>query len=301
MSRDAAPVLVVGAGGRLGRALARADWPESLRPISTARAELDPLDPASLEAALDAHRPALILNAAGWTDVDAAERDPEGARRLNADLPAALAGAAVATGTRLIHVSTDYVFDGKAQRPYAETDPTNPLGVYGRTKLEGEQAVTAAAPNGVVVRTAWLIGPDRPNFLTAILDRADAGEMLSVVEDQFGSPTTTDSLAAALIAVAGRLARDPSAPGGLYHFAGAGEASWRDLAEAILTAREASGGPAAPAVPGRTADTGPERAPRPRRSPLASEALARDYGITAPPWREAVANLMGRMMRGGDR
>ena len=301
MSRNPSPVLVVGAGGRLGRALARADWPEGLTPVFAARTDLDPLDPITLEAALSAHRPAVILNAAGWTDVDGAERDPDGARRLNAALPAVLAGAAAATGARLIHVSTDYVFDGKADRPYAEADPTNPLGVYGRTKREGEQAVLVAAPDSVIVRTAWLIGPDRPNFLTAILDRAEAGQPLSVVEDQFGSPTTTDSLAAALIAVAGRLACDPSAPGGLYHFAGAGEASWRDLAEAILAAREAAGGPAAPSVAGRPTDTGPDRAPRPCRSPLASEALARDYGLTAPPWREAVADLVGRMTRGGDR
>lgn len=301
MSRDAAPVLVVGAGGRLGRALSRADWPEDLAPIFAARADLDPLDPAAVAAALGAHRPAVILNAAGWTDVDGAERDPDGARRLNAELPAVLASAAATSGARLIHVSTDYVFDGEADRPYAETNPTNPLGVYGRTKREGEQAVLVAAPDSVIVRTAWLIGPDRPNFLTAILDRADSGQPLSVVEDQFGSPTTTDSLAVALIAVAGRLARDPSTPGGVYHFAGAGEASWRDLAEAILTAREAAGGPAAPPVAGRPADTGPDRAPRPRRSPLASEALARDYGLTAPPWREAVADLVGRMTRGGNR
>lgn len=301
MSRAAARVLVVGAGGRLGRALARADWPGGLEPLFAARTDLDPLDPAVLDAALGDHRPAVILNVGAWTDVDGAERDPEGARRLNAALPAALARAAAATGARLIHISTDYVFDGETDRPYAETDPTNPLGVYGRTKLEGEQAVLASAPDSVLVRTAWLIGPDRPNFLTAILDRADAGEPLSVVDEQFGSPTTTDSLAAALIAVAARLARDPAAPGGVYHFAGAGEASWRDLAEAILKAREAVGGPAAAPVAGRPAETGTNRAPRPRRSPLASEALARDYGITAPPWREAVADLVGRMARGGDR
>ena len=148
---------------------------------------------------------------------------------------------------------------------------------------------------------ALLYGPDRPGFLTAILDRADSDQTLSVVDDQFGSPTTTDALSAALIAVTGRLAGDPDAPGGVYHFAGAGQASWRDLAEAILIAREASGGPAAPPVAGRAADAGPDRAPRPRRSPLASDALARDYGVTAPPWREAVAELVGRMTRGGDR
>lgn len=298
---SAAAVLVVGARGRLGRALARAIWPGALEPVFMARTDLDPLDPAALEAALRLHRPAVIVNAAGWTDVDGAERHPEGAHRLNAVLPAALARAAAASGARLIHLSTDYVFDGEAGRPYVETDATGPLGVYGRTKLEGERAVRSLAPDSVVVRTAWLVGPDRPNFLTAILDRADAGQALSVVEDQFGSPTTTDSLAAALIAVAARLIREPSAPGGVYHFAGAGEASWRELAEVILKAREAAGGPAAPPVAGRPADTAAGRAPRPRRSPLASDALARDYGVVAPPWREAIEDLVGRMTRGGDR
>lgn len=298
---DPAPILVVGAAGRLGRALARADWPAGLRPVFATRADLDPLDPAALEAAMVAHAPAVILNAAGWTDVDGAERDPEGARRLNAALPAALARAAVATGARLVHVSTDYVFDGEAVGPRVETDPASPLGVYGRTKLEGERAVLTVAPDSVVVRTAWLVGPDRPNFLTAILEAADSGRPLAVTDDQFGSPTTTASLAAALIAVAGRLSHDPSAPGGVYHFAGAGEASWRDLAEAILRAREAAGGAPARPVAGRPADAGPGRAPRPRRSSLASGALARDYGVAAPPWREAIEDLVGRMTRGGDR
>jgi len=298
---DSASVLVIGAGGRLGRALSRADWPKGLAPVFARRTDLDPLDAAALAAALAVRRPTVILNAAGWTDVDGAEHDPDGARRLNRDLPAALARAAAETGARLVHISTDYVFDGAGDRPYVETDPVRPLGVYGRTKLEGEAAVLAAAPDAVIVRTAWLIGPDRPNFLTAVLDRADSGETLAVTDDQFGSPTTTESLADALIAVAARLAADPAAPGGVYHFAGAGEASWRDLAQAILTARESAGGSAAPLVSGRPADTGPGRAPRPRRSPLASDALARDYGITAPPWREAVGALVGRMTRGGDR
>lgn len=298
---DSASVLVIGAGGRLGRALSRADWPNGLVPVFARRTDLDPLDAAALSAFLVGHRPAVILNAAGWTDVDGAERDPDGARRLNRDLPAALAQAAADVGARLVHVSTDYVFDGETDRPYVETDPVRPLGVYGVTKLEGEAAVRAAAPDAVIVRTAWLVGPDRPNFLTAVLDRADSGEALAVTDDQFGSPTTTESLADALIAVARRLAADPAAPGGVYHFAGAGEASWRDLAQAILTARESAGGAAAPVVSGRPADTGPGRAPRPRRSPLASDALARDYGITAPPWREAVEALVGRMTRGGDR
>jgi len=298
---DSASVLVIGAGGRLGRALSRADWPTGLAPVFTRRADLDPLDGDALAAALRVHRPAMILNAAGWTDVDGAERDPLGAHRLNHDLPAALARAAAETGARLIHVSTDYVFDGEAGRPYVETDPVGPLGVYGRTKQAGEAAVLAAAPDAIIVRTAWLIGPDRPNFLTAILDRVDSGQALAVTDDQVGSPTTTESLAAALVAIAARLAADSAAPGGVYHFAGAGETCWRDLAQAILEAREAAGGPAAPPVAGRPADTGPGRAPRPRRSSLASDALARDYGLAAPPWREAVEALVDRMTRGEDR
>lgn len=295
------PVLVIGAGGRLGRALARAPWPATLSPRFAARTDLDALDPAALDRAMARLRPAVVVNAAGWTDVDGAERDPEGARRLNIDLPAALARAAAGHGARLVHVSTDYVFDGEAGRPYVETDPPCPLNAYGRTKLEGERAVLATASSSVIIRTAWLIGPDRPNFLTAILDQAEAGSSMAVVDDLFGSPTTTDALAEAVVAVAARLADDPSAPGGVYHFAGAGEASWRDLAQAILDARAAAGGPPAPEVAGRPADVGPDRAPRPRRSPLASDALARDYGITARPWREAVTELVGRMVRGGDR
>lgn len=295
------PVLVVGAGGRLGRALSRATWPVSLKPEFAARTELDALDANALSRALEIRRPRVIVNAAGWTDVDGAERDPDGARRLNRDLPAALADVCARSGARLIHVSTDYVFDGQADRPYVETDVVNPLSVYGRTKLDGESAVLAAAPGSIIIRTAWLVGPDRPDFLTAVLDRADRGEPLAVTDDQFGSPTTTVTLAEALITIAERVARDPAAPGGVYHFAGAGEASWRDLAEAILQAREAAGGPSAPHVAGRPADTAPNRAPRPRRSPLASGALARDYGVTAPPWREAIEGMVGRMMRGGDR
>ncbi|WP_292263206.1 dTDP-4-dehydrorhamnose reductase [Brevundimonas sp.] len=295
---DPAVVAVVGAGGRLGRALIRADWPQALTPVALDRAALDLADPDAPRRVLSALKPAVVINAAGFTDVDGAERAPQAAALLNRDGPARLARAAADAGARLIQVSTDYVFDGTPARPYVEADPARPLNLYGRTKREGEIAVLAAAPDSVVVRTAWLIGPDRPNFLTAILDRADAGLPLQVTDDQFGSPTTTPALADALIAVAARLARDPSAPGGIYHFAGAGSASWRDLAEAVLQARQAAGGPVAPPVAGRPADVGPDRAPRPTASPLASDALARDYGITAPPWREAVADLVGRMTRG---
>lgn len=292
MSPGGADVVIVGAGGRLGVALTAAGWPEGWRVAGLDRAALDVIDAAAVARVIAATAPAVIINAAAWTDVDGAETDPERALAVNARGAAHVAEAARAAGAALIHVSTDYVFDGAEGAPYAETDAPRPRGVYGAGKLEGETAVRRLQPRSAVVRTAWLFGPTGRDFVGRILDAADRDDPLEVVDDQRGSPTATTDLAQALAVMAVRMANDRDAPTGLYHFAGAGEATWRDVAVEILKVREALTGRAAPTVGrGRLADR-PGAAIRPRDTRLDCAALARDYGVIPRPWRDMVADVV---------
>lgn len=298
MSRAGADVAVVGAGGRLGAALIAADWPEGVRVIALDRVALDVTDAAAVARVIAALAPAVVVNVAAWTDVDGAEAEPERAFAVNAKGAAHVAAAARAAGAALIHVSTDYVFDGTKGAPYVETDTPRPLGVYGAGKHDGERAVLEGHARSAVVRTAWLFGPTGRDFVGRILEAAERGDALTVVDDQWGSPTSTTDLAQALAAMATRMASDPEAPTGIYHSAGAGEASWRDLAVEVLEVRARLTGTVAPPVGrGRLADR-PGVATRPRDTRLDCAALARDYGVIARPWRDMVADAVAARIGG---
>jgi dTDP-4-dehydrorhamnose reductase len=203
-------VVVTGAGGQLGRALA-AVFPDA---TTLSRAEWDVREPYPF-----ADRPALVLHAAAWTDVDGAEGDPAGARAVN------VTGTrnVVALGAPVVYYSTDYVFDGSKRQPYVESDPTAPLGEYGRSKLEGERQVR----EGWIVRSSWLFGPTGHNFLRTMLRLGAERDEVAVVDDQRGSPTYVGHLAAATLELLDR-------PGGVWHLCAAGECSWADFAEAIF-------------------------------------------------------------------
>jgi dTDP-4-dehydrorhamnose reductase len=268
-------VLLTGAGGQLGRAVQRAFSRHEV--VGRTHAELDVADAAAVGAALDAQRPELLLNAAAYNAVDAAEDDPAAAFRANAEGPRSLALATVERGVALLHVSTDYVFDGAKAAPYDERDLPNPLSVYGRSKLAGEEAVRGANPRHYVVRTAWLYGPHGPNFALALRAAAARQPELRVVEDQWGSPTYAPHLAAALEALI------DSGAFGTHHLAGSGVASRFEWAEALCQAL-------AIATPLRAIASRdwPARAARPRHSALTS---VRETGIALPPWREGVRAL----------
>jgi dTDP-4-dehydrorhamnose reductase len=228
--------------------------------------------------------PEVLLNAAAFTQVDRCEREPELAERVNALGPAALSKVCRELGVRLVHVSTDYVFDGAARIAYRETDPPAPRSVYGRTKLAGERAVLAASPDALVVRTSWVYGRGR-NFVAAILAQAErvrAGEgALRVVDDQRGRPTYAADLAAGLLALVERRCS------GLYHLANAGEATWWEVARAALDQR---GFDDLPIQRIRTEDLA-LAAPRPRYSVLDCEKAGRE-GVRLRDWREALAAFL---------
>jgi dTDP-4-dehydrorhamnose reductase len=281
--------VVTGAGGQLAKswiAAAPPGWMVS----GLTRAELDITDEAAVDKVIGDEAPDLILNAAAYTAVDRAESEPDLAFQVNRDGAAHLARAATRTGARLIQVSTDFVFDGASGRPYRPDDPTGPLNVYGASKLAGEQAVAAAAPDALVVRTAWVYGPTGGNFLATMLRLMAERPEVRVVADQIGAPTSTQTLAAALWGLAESMA------GGILHFTDAGVASWCDFARAIAEEALAAGVLARPAkvTPIRTADY-PTAARRPAFSVLDCTAAYALLGAPAPPWRTALRAVLAGM------
>ncbi len=265
-------ILLLGARGQLGRAVCRVFARHEL--VTPVERELDVADAGAVERTLDALRPELVLNAAAYTAVDQAEDEPDLAYRANRDGPRVLAEATARRALPLLHVSTDYVFDGEKGAPYVESDATNPLSVYGASKLAGEEAVRRTNPQHYLVRTAWLYGPVGKNFALSIRAAAAREPRLRVVDDQWGSPTYAPQLAAAL---------EPLIETGAYgthHLANGGVASRFAFAAALLAAL--GSGTALEPIP---TSAWPTRARRPRNSALASE---RSTGIALPDWQDGV-------------
>jgi len=276
MSREG-PIVITGAGGQLGRALARAL--SDLSPLPWTRAEADVTDP-EIRARLREVRPRAIIHAAAYTDVDGCETDPARAGEVNAKGTRNVALGAVAAEAHCIYVSTDYVFDGLKGAPYTEADAPNPLNVYGRSKLAGEAHVRALCPRHTILRTAWLYGPGGRTFVHAVADRARREDRFEVVADQVGSPTFTEDLAG----VIRRVLEEQIF--GLFHAAGEGWCSRYDLAVAIAAAIR----PGVEVVPATTL-RGARPARRPPNAALATEAL-RQAGIRLRPWRDALAAFL---------
>jgi dTDP-4-dehydrorhamnose reductase len=282
--REVTRFLVTGGTGQLATALAHAATGE-VRVVGRPDFDLERLD--SVRTLFADGVPAVLINAAAWTAVDAAESSPEAARRANAEGPAALAALCNRHGARFIHISTDYVFDGAKGAPYLETDPTCPTGVYGATKLEGEQDVLAELPGAVILRTAWVYAETGRNFVRTMLAAARKTSQLRVVADQVGCPTNADDLAQAVLAVARRLAAPPPPPGGIYHCAGSGETSWYEFARAIFAAAGPLGWPVPEVQPIATADW-PTPARRPADSRLDCGKVATTFGVRLPPWQPSL-------------
>jgi dTDP-4-dehydrorhamnose reductase len=295
-------ILVTGAGGQLGWELVRAVAPlgEVLAPP---RQELDLARPDQLRARMRRLRPAAVLNAAAYTAVDRAEAEPAAAFAVNAEGPGVLAEEAAACGALLVQFSTDYVFDGAAAGPYREGDPAAPLGVYGRSKLEGERAVAAAGGAHLVLRASWVYGTRGHNFLRTMLRLARERDELRVVCDQVGAPTWARMLAAATAAVLAQLRAGGGfalAPerGGVYHASAAGETSWHGFAAALLALDPARGEQRCRAVvPIPTAEF-PTPAARPRNSLLSGERLLREFGVALPHWSEQLRLCMAELAGG---
>ncbi len=261
--------------------------------------DLSAPDDDAIHAALAAAKPDAIVNAAAHTAVDKAEGEPELAFAINAAGAGAVARAAARLGVPLVHVSTDYVFNGDKAEPYVETDETGPTGVYGASKLAGEQAVMASGADFAILRTAWVYSPFGANFVKTMLRLAKTRDELGVVDDQRGCPTSALDLADAAIAVLGNLKTnlDPALRG-LFHATGSGEGTWADLAVAVFATSSARGGPSAHVNRILTADY-PTPAKRPANSRLDCSKLAATHGVRLPDWRQGVEQVTTRLVREG--
>lgn len=275
-------ILVTGGTGQVAQALHDAAAGRTLRVVGRPAFDFD--RPETLRAVLDAAAPSLVVNAAAYTAVDKAESEPEAAWRANHDGPAAIAAWCAAQGARLIHISTDYVFDGLKGAPYVEDDPTSPTGVYGASKRAGEEAVLASGAKALVLRTSWVYAPHGKNFVLTMLNAARKTDRLRVVADQHGCPTAAADLAAAILALAD--AWDGSERG-LYHIAGSGATTWHGLATAVF-ARAVRHGIRQPTVEAIATADWPTPARRPPDSRLDCGRLARRFGLALPPWEESV-------------
>lgn len=265
--------------------------------IPVGRPELDLAQPEGVRLALSAASADCIVNAAAYTAVDKAETEPDLALRINGEGAGAVAAAAAALGVPLIQLSTDYVFDGMAPRPWLETDPTAPLSAYGRSKLAGEDAVMASGSDWTILRTAWVYSPYGGNFVKTMLRLAESRDEVGVVSDQLGSPTNALDLADAIIAMAKALVARPgdAALRGVFHAAGTGEASWADLAETVFAASAALGGPSASVRRIATSDY-PTPARRPANSRLDCGLLAQRHGLRLPPWQDSVQSCVATLL-----
>ena len=280
-------VLITGAGGQLGRALL-ARVPEKFSVRGVTHEQLDIADARAVDSALRAFGPDAVINAAGFTRVDDAEKEIDAARRANATGPEVLASACRGTASWLVQVSTDYVFDGGQSRPYTAATPPNPLSVYGFTKLEGEQAVVRELPaHSTVVRTSWVYSAEGRNFLTTMLRLMRTRSELKVVSDQVGAPTSVTGLAQVLWAFAQRRAA------GRYHWCDSGVASWYDFAVAIAEEAVALGVLAAlPSIMPIASAAYPSAARRPTYSLLDKRDTEELLGVCAAHWRRALRETL---------
>jgi dTDP-4-dehydrorhamnose reductase len=289
-------ILLTGREGQVARSLLEKvpDWPE-LELVPAGRPEVDLAEPGSVARVIRALSPDLVINAAAYTAVDQAEDEPELALRVNADAAGEAAAAARAVSAAIIQMSTDFVFDGQASEPYSEDAPAAPLSVYGRSKLAGEDAVRAANPAHLILRTAWVYSPFGRNFVRTMVTAARGRDRLDVVDDQHGCPTSALDLADAILALAGKWAKDDRVGlGETYHLAGSGSASWFELAQEAMANCARLGLPAAEVRPISTA-AWPTKAVRPTYAVLDCTKIERDLGIRLPDWRPSVAAMVERL------
>jgi dTDP-4-dehydrorhamnose reductase len=293
-------VLVFGAGGQIGYEVCRALWPPGFTVVSFDRAALDITDDNALAGALARERPGaeklLVVNLAAYTAVDRAESEPDLAWKTNCAGAALVAARCAEAHVPLVHLSTDYVFDGAKPTPYTEDDPVAPLGVYGTSKEAGERAVRAALAHHVILRTAWVYGAHGANFVKTILRHAAREPVLRVVADQHGAPTAAADLAAALVVIARQVA-DGIADWGTFHLTGAGAVSWHGFAEAIVARAAPFLGKHPQIVPIASAEYR-AAARRPANSLLDCRKIGQAYGIRPLPWPESLAAVLAELFSG---
>jgi dTDP-4-dehydrorhamnose reductase len=289
-------LLLLGGAGQVGTELRALPLTKNIEIVAPDRGAIDLCDSGAIAKIISKERWNVVINAAAYTDVDRAESEEATAFAVNTEAPARLAAETGSRGIPLIHISTDYVFDGRKGAPYVEQDQTAPLNVYGRSKLAGEHGVQAGNQRHIILRSSWVFSPYRKNFVRTILRLAAERERLSIVADQRGCPTAACDIAQACLDIAQRCASDRvSTSYGTYHFAGAGEASWSEFASAIVDIAADRLGRKPPVVPIRTIDY-PTAAVRPSDSRLNCAAIVSAYGITPRPWRQSLAETIDRLL-----
>ncbi|MGB5261339.1 MAG: dTDP-4-dehydrorhamnose reductase [Gammaproteobacteria bacterium] len=280
-------VLVTGGSGQLGHEVVRCLRLHDSDVIVPTLDELDLMTPESIDTVIAQHRPDQVINCAAYTQVDKAESQPQAAFMINRDAAGRLAGAVASTGGRLLHVSTDFVFDGKQQTPYRESDPAHPMSVYGRSKREGEEAVMRALPGAVILRTAWLYGVHGHNFVKTMLRLAREGKPLRVVADQRGTPTWAADVASVILQLLG------SGASGLFHYTSAGSTSWHGFARAILDeAAEVGFDVRTRHVEPIPATDYPTPAVRPAYSVLDTGKIESQLSLSIPDWRDSLKKML---------
>jgi dTDP-4-dehydrorhamnose reductase len=297
-AQTAVHLLVTGANGQLGQCLADQLKAQNIAHTLLSRQDADINDTVVLEKIIADKGVTAIINAAAYTAVDKAESEPDLARRVNVDGPAALAKLSARFDIPLLHVSTDYVFDGNKQTPYIETDATGPTGVYGQTKLDGELAIQRHATKYIIMRTAWVFSEYGNNFLKTMLRLAKERDTLGVVADQVGCPTYAGDLAQALISIAQQLHEAeeqnlPEARYGIYHYAGDEAVSWHGFAMAIFEEAHQQGALVKiPVVNAIATQDYPTPAKRPAHSVLSATKIGVDYAVRASEWRISVGEIV---------
>jgi dTDP-4-dehydrorhamnose reductase len=288
-------ILVTGANGQVGWELSKRGAQQGFEMLTSDLEKLDITDCDAVKRTIREAAPSLVVNAAAYTAVDRAESEPDLANAVNRDGPGNLASACAEAGIPLIHISTDYVFDGGKTGPYVETDPVSPLGVYGRSKAAGEVEVRARLPEHIILRTAWLYGIHGQNFVKTILRLAGERETLRVVDDQYGCPTYAADLAEAIVTIAAFIRQGGEVFWGTYHYCGKGVTSWHAFAEAICDEARKHTSLKVREIVAIPTEEYPTPTKRPANSALDCSLLTKTFGIGTKPWHESLARMVTRL------
>jgi len=289
-------LLIIGSNGQLGWELGRQGREQGFDIVPLDLPEFDLTDASELKKVVSKTNASLVINAAAYTAVDKAESEPDAAFAVNRDGLAHLAALCHERGIPLIHISTDYVFDGTKKGPYRETDPVSPLGVYGRSKAEGERAVRERLDEHIIIRTAWLYGIHGNNFVKTMLRLGREREAVQVVADQYGCPTYAADLAEAVLQIASHIAEKSTIAWGTYHYCGRGVTTWHGFAEAIFDAARPYVSFTVKTVAPITTAEYPTPAKRPANSALDCSLIAEHFGIHTKPWQEALADMIKQVL-----
>jgi len=288
-------MLITGANGQLGRELVRQGRALNIALHAFKRQELDITQPNQVNTIVAKASPSLVVNAAGYTNVDKAEAEADLAFEVNKIAPAYLARCCADRNIALLHISSDYVFDGIKGKPYHETDPIAPLGIYGQSKAQGEVAIRSVLKNHIILRTSWLYGVYRHNFVKTMLGLGTQKKTIPVVADQFGSPTSAADLAAAVLTIAAKIGSAADPDWGTYHYCGNGVTSWHGFAKEVLQLASSYVPLQTKHIEAITTAEYPTPAKRPPYSALDCSRIKKVFGITPKPWQQSLKRTIDRI------